>query len=108
MPDPTEQTVIGPVGLLSLREAAELLVKHNGLHEGLYNLLFEFQIAVGAIGPSPELAIPGGMFGISGIGLEKVAAAGPHTVDAAIVNPAPRSPTTKPKSTRKRGVSTTS
>lgn len=72
---------------LELHDLAALLVKHHDLHEGLYDLSFEFQIAVGAIGPSPELVLPGAMIGIKGIGLTKAEKEGPMTVDAAKVNP---------------------
>jgi hypothetical protein len=76
----------------SLVELTEILVKHQGLHEGLYNLSLEFQIAVGAVGPTPELISPGAMIGISRIGLSKTEKekANIQTVDAANVNPAPK------------------
>lgn len=99
MPNPTEQIKSRPTVVLSLRDLAELLIKHRGLHEGLYNLAFQFQIAVGAVGPSPEAAVPGAMLGVSGVGLEKVDQAGPHTVDAAVINPAPPMVAAKPKAT---------
>lgn len=71
----------------TLREITEILIKHQGLHEGLYNLLFEFQIGVGAVGPSPTSIYPGAMLGISRIGLSKSENVNIHTVDAAEVNP---------------------
>lgn len=72
---------------LELHDLAKLLVKHHDLHEGLYNLSFDLQIAVGAIGPSPESVLPGAMIGIKGVGLMKTDKEGPQTVDAAKVNP---------------------
>ena len=76
----------------SLVELTEILVKNQGLHEGLYNLSLEFQLAVGAIGPAPELICPGAMIGVSRIGLSKTEKekTNIHTVDAAEVNPAPK------------------
>jgi len=74
----------------SLLELTEILVKHQNLHEGLYNLSFAFQIAVGAVGPSPELICPGAMIGVSRIGLAKTETANIHTVDAAEFNPLPK------------------
>lgn len=71
----------------SLREMTELLIKHHKLHEGLYELSFEFQISVGGFGNSPENVLPGAMFGISGIGLSKSEKENINTVDAAKVNP---------------------
>lgn len=70
-----------------LREITELLVKHHNLHEGLYDLALEFQIAVGAVGPDPASIIPGAMFGVRRIGIMKTEKAGASTVDAAQVNP---------------------
>ena len=83
----------------SLVELTEQLIKHKELHEGLYNLSLQFQIAVGAVGPTPELICPGVMIGISRIGLlktdkEKVNI---HTVDASKVNPAPKKKARKSK-----------
>ena len=76
----------------SLIEMTEILIKHKGLHEGLYNLSLEFQIAVGAVGPAPESICPGAMIGVSRIGLSKTEQekANIHTVNAAEVNPAPK------------------
>jgi hypothetical protein len=83
----------------SLVEIAEILVKHQEFHEGLYNLSLQFQIAVGAVGPTPELITPGAMIGISRIGLSKTEKekANIHTVDAAKVNPAPKKMARKSK-----------
>jgi hypothetical protein len=75
---------------LSLKETATLLVKHFGYHEGLYDIAFAVQVAVGQVGPAPETQFPGAAFGISGIELAKVQQAGPNTVDAAEVNPSTR------------------
>lgn len=80
-----------PIISLEHRVLAELLVKHHDLHEGLYDLAFEFQIAVGAIGPSPESVLPGAMIGVKSIGLMKVDKNGPQTVNAAEVNPVKKS-----------------
>ncbi|MDO9043418.1 MAG: hypothetical protein Q7U64_13930 [Desulfocapsaceae bacterium] len=80
----------------SLIEITEILIKHQGLHEGLYNLSVQFQIAVGAIGPSPELICPGAMLGVSRIGISKTEEekVNIHTVNAEKVNPAPKKRTT--------------
>lgn len=71
----------------SLRELTEILLKTEGIHEGLYNLSIEMMFAVGAVGPSPEKTIPGASIGISKIGISMADKVGPHTVDAAEVNP---------------------
>ena len=73
---------------LTMRELATVLVKHYGIHEGKFDLLIEFQIGMGLLGPSPELTNPGAMISVSKIGLvQSPPVDGPMTVDAAIVNP---------------------
>jgi len=83
----------------SLVELTEILLKYQGINEGLYNLSLEFQFAFGAVGPSPELICPGAMIGVSRIGLSKTEKekANMHTVDAAKVNPAPKKKARKSK-----------
>lgn len=72
---------------LSMRDLAAVLVKHYDIHDGRYDLLLEFQIGMGLVGPDPTALTPGAMIGISKVGLIKSMADGPTTVDAAIVNP---------------------
>ena len=83
----------------SLIELTEILIKNQGLHEGLYNLSVQFQIAVGAVGPPPELICPGAMIGVSRIGLSKTEdeKKNIHTVNAAEVNPATKKRVRKTK-----------
>lgn len=73
---------------LTLRELTEVLIKHHGLHTGWYDLLTEFQIGSGAVGPDPHHLSPGIMIGIGRIGLMPVSSPNPNSMDAAIVNPA--------------------
>lgn len=75
---------------LSPRELAVALVKHYGLHEGTYDLLLEFQIGVGPVGPSKDMLTPGAMIGVTRFGLMPASAPGLQTVDAAEVNPDPK------------------
>lgn len=83
-----------PVGEpLSLKDLATLLVKHNNLHAGLYDLMIEYQIGGGPIGPTPDQRIPGVLVGVSKIALTVAKEVGHLTVDAAVVNP----PTKKKK-----------
>ena len=76
---------------LSPDDLAILLVKHYGLHEGRYKLLFEFQIGVGGVGPSQASLAPGLLIGLSKFGLMATTEEGPLTVDAAVVNPVKKS-----------------
>lgn len=76
---------------LSMRDLAGVLIKHYSLHEGHFDLLVEFQIGVGPVGPDPAVLTPGAMIGVSRIGLIPSKVDGPTTVDAAIVNPVKKS-----------------
>jgi len=83
---------IDPVGnrvvaQYELKEITELLVKHHGLHEGLFDLAFEFQVAIGGVGSDPKSILPGAMIGIRRMGLTTAIKEGIATVDAAVVNP---------------------
>ena len=98
MSESNKGIIPAPQAILPLEDVTSIIIKHRDLHEGLYNLAFQFQIAVGAVGPSPDTVVPGAMIGVSGVGLEKVPSAGPHTVDAATVNPAPHEGPKRPKS----------
>ncbi|MEY4908534.1 MAG: hypothetical protein RL260_2252 [Pseudomonadota bacterium] len=71
---------------LSIREITELLVRHHGLHDGIYDLMTQFHIGSGGVGPAPGELLPGLMIGLARIGLVKVPVAGPNSVDASQVN----------------------
>jgi hypothetical protein len=75
------------VGTLSLKQLAAVLVKHYGLHEGLYEASIDIQTSLGNIGMTAATVCPGAMFGVSGVGLRKAKVAALHTVDARVVNP---------------------
>ena len=79
---------------VSLKEVGALLVKHYGLHDGLWDVAVELQAAIGQLGTPPNDVLPGAMFRISRMGLNKVAQVGPLTVNAAEINPR-ASPTTR-------------
>ncbi|MCI5223102.1 MAG: hypothetical protein D3924_10610 [Candidatus Electrothrix sp. AR4] len=68
---------------LSLKEIGKLLVEHYELKEGKYELLLEFSIGIGNVGPTPENTLPGAMVGVNKIGLVKTEKDGPLTINAA-------------------------
>ncbi|WP_083250642.1 hypothetical protein [Acidihalobacter aeolianus] len=72
---------------LMLADLAKVLVQHYQLHEGKYDLWFEFQIGLGNVGPNKEQAFPGAAFGLKRVGLSPSKTDNPFTVDAALVNP---------------------
>lgn len=71
---------------LSLREITTLLIKHNKLTEGHYELTVEFTVGFGPIGPSVEDSVPGALVGIRKLGLIRIPAETPTSVDASKVN----------------------
>jgi hypothetical protein len=70
-------------------ELAEMLVKKNGIHEGIWSVVIEFQMAAVLAGP-PDHYLPSGMIGVSRVGIQKAPAVNNLSVDAAIVNPRPK------------------
>lgn len=83
--DPHASIVQSP---LELKEIAEILVKHYGLHEGLYDLAIEFQIGVGPVGHGGEAPLPGGIVAVKKIGLMRTTkTGGSAVVDASVINP---------------------
>jgi hypothetical protein len=85
----------------SPKELGVLLIKHYGLHEGVFNLQIEYQVGTGAVGPDPENMTPGMMFGISKIGLVEAATPTAVSINAAAVNPAPAAAKPAAKKARK-------
>lgn len=80
---------------LSTRELTELLIKHNALHDGHYELLVEFMIGAGNMGPSPETAAPSAIVTVSKFGLVNAQLGSVSAVDASVVNPAKKRRTAK-------------
>ncbi len=78
------------IKMYSLHELAALMLKDQRIHEGLYELSVEIQIAVGAVGPDADNVLPGAVLGVKSAGLRKVEQANPLSVDAEKVNPAPK------------------
>lgn len=68
---------------LNMRQLTEVLVRHHGLTEGLFDLLVEFQIGTGAVGPDKDRLLPGAMIGLARVGLTPAKVRGPNTLDAA-------------------------
>lgn len=85
---------------LNMRQLTEELIRHHGLTEGLFDLLVEFQIGTGAVGPDKDRLLPGAMIGLARVGLSPAKVRGPNTLDAAELQPQlskPASPRPKSK-----------
>lgn len=82
-----EKTPLPVAEPLTMRELAAVLVRHYGLNEGLFNLMVEFTVGVGPVGPDKENLSPGAMIGVSKIGLVPSTEVGQSTIDASEANP---------------------
>lgn len=84
VPDQKPTPVESP---LTMKELASLLVRHYGIKAGTFDLMVEYQLGTGAVGPDNERLLPGLMIGIARVGLVPSPRPGPTTVDAAEANP---------------------
>jgi hypothetical protein len=99
--DPSARPAVGtsigesPAEPLSLRELGELLVQHYRINEGMFELTVEFQLGVGALGPSPTELLPSAIASVSRIGLRRVpeGKAGPGLIDASALRTRTLTPT---------------
>ncbi len=76
--------------LFSHHDILELLIKREGIHEGIWSLIIEFKFGATLAGPA-DMLFPTGFMGVSKIGLQRGAELNNVSLDAAIVNPAPKS-----------------
>jgi hypothetical protein len=74
---------------LKHQELTELLVKHQDIHEGHWQLVVTFGFGAGNAQTNPSEFMPTAMVAVQGIGLQKAPEPNPLTVDAAKINPAP-------------------
>lgn len=73
---------------LSAVDLTTMLIKHYDFHEGIFDLLLEFQIGIGAVPiHAKNIHAPGAMVAVTGFGLAPASVKGPTTVDANEVNP---------------------
>lgn len=84
LPDQKPTPVESP---LTMKELASLLVRHYGIKTGTFDLMVEYQLGTGAVGPDKEHLLPGLMIGIAKVGLVPSPKPGPTTVDASEANP---------------------
>jgi hypothetical protein len=87
MADPTQYS-------FDLNELATALLKHQGIHDGLWAVSFEITMGVGSFGPTQAEAKPGAFMQINKVQISRQSPETPEgsmtsmTVDAAKVNPA--------------------
>ena len=86
----------------SYKELAEVLVKKEGIHEGLWGIWVEFGVKGANIGSDPERGdlLPAAIIPIVKIGIQRFKEESQLTVDAAKVNP--KKPRRSSKKTTKK------
>jgi hypothetical protein len=71
-------------------EIVELLIKKQGIHEGIWGLFVKFGLNASNIGPNETELMPAAILGVLEIGLQKFDKESNLALDAAKVNPAPK------------------
>jgi hypothetical protein len=69
------------------QELAEILIKHQDIHEGLWGIYVEFGIGATNIGQAPDELLPAAVVPIVKLGLQRFTEPNNLTADAAKVNP---------------------
>jgi hypothetical protein len=77
-------------------EIVELLIKKQGIHEGIWGLFIRFGLNASNVGPNEMELMPAAILGVLEIGLQKFDKETNLALDAAKINPAPKA-TEKPK-----------
>lgn len=76
--------------MFSFKEIAELMIKRQGIHEGIWGLFVKFGLGAANVGPSEGEVRPTAMIPILEMGLQKFDKESNLTVDASKVNPKTR------------------
>lgn len=73
----------------SYKELATVLIKHQGIHEGLWSCTIQMglQAAIIKVGSSEGDIAPAAIVPLLKVGIQKQDKPNPLTVDAAVVNP---------------------
>jgi hypothetical protein len=72
--------------LFTFKELAEMMVKHQGIHEGFWGVYVEFGIK--GLNVTTETAtLPAALVPINRVGLQRFDVSNELSVDASIVNP---------------------
>jgi len=74
--------------LYTFKELAEVLVKQQGIHEGLWGIYVKFGIKAANVGETDGDLRPTALVPVLELGLQKFDALNNLSIDAAVVNPA--------------------
>lgn len=91
--------------LFDHREIVEHLIRQQGIHEGLWRILFELGLSatnVNVLNNGRTTLTPSGIVLIQRIGIVKASEESDLTVDAAIVNPRETPPSSKRRKRREK------
>jgi len=78
--------------IFTYKELVELLVKSQGLHDGIWGLFVRFGLSAANIGENDAALRPAAVIPVLEIGLQKMEKESNIAVDAAKVNPKPQTP----------------
>lgn len=76
--------------IFTFKELVEILVKSQGIHEGIWGLFVRFGLNAANIGENEAALRPAAIIPIVEIGLQKMDKESNVAVDAAKINPKPR------------------
>jgi hypothetical protein len=76
--------------VFSFKEIAELMIKRQGIHEGIWGLFVKFGLGAANFGPSEAEVKPTALVPIVQMGLQKFDKESNLTVDASKINPKTR------------------
>lgn len=71
------------------RELVELLIKKQGIHEGIWGLFVKFGMGASNVGPTEADIMPAAIIPVLEIGIQKFEKESNIAIDAAKVNPLP-------------------
>jgi hypothetical protein len=85
--------------LFEHKELAEALVKKQNIHEGLWGIYIEFGLGATNINSGSDIKVltPSAIASVQKIGIQRFAEPNNLTIDAAVVNPAPKTTARKKK-----------
>ncbi len=69
------------------KELAEILVKHQNIHDGFWGLYIKFGISAANIGPTPKDILPAAIIPVVELGIQEFKEENNLSVDASIINP---------------------
>jgi hypothetical protein len=73
--------------VFSHKEVVELMLKQQGIHEGIWGLFVKFSLGASNVGPTQSEVLPAAIVAITEVGLQKFEQETNISVDATKVNP---------------------